>query len=631
VPPITRVVIFRLVGDPPAELHLPPLETIATTATTIRDALAPFLAPDAVVEDLSDLAQLERGTQSAALTVAYLVGHAWVDRDGRYMAAARRSGVTEVLTAPQILTLLADLVEPAGRGLCFVDTCVAAALGAALPGPLAERWTFIFASSAAENALEYPFDRATRFSLALRDALARTARDIDAVGLALILRDKLAEPGLMPPQAVSYWHTGSPLVLSRRDGRRGIPATWRTHRILRTILVALGALVAVAAIAGAIYYRTHERIRVDLGDLATIAADVRVEVYRLMPTLNSRTLLASHAVGTTSVFRTTVPATDLLIVVTGRFHDGHPRAIHFHLAHAPSWDLLTKASTLRVPPAEDVRAHPDMAFIPAGPWLGGQDGAPVMNPRAFWIDLTPVTVDAYLPYAAAAVADGTLDPNLSVVLHDVANHGGMVATGLTQLPKLVGDLGAVFSVLDAAERPVARNAPYTDVAAMLPHVQIACRTCPAPMTLQEAQSYCRSRRMRLPTQPEWELAARGADGRRFPWGNAWADTFGNAGLPTTVGTPKRPEPASKYPGGASPLGVLDMVGNEGDWVAPDGPSGSPLFAGGQYRQNGDDCTVFALTPDTGEILPWYEITCRCVSEAGPIRANGRPSLERNRP
>jgi gamma-glutamyl hercynylcysteine S-oxide synthase len=151
------------------------------------------------------------------------------------------------------------------------------------------------------------------------------------------------------------------------------------------------------------------------------------------------------------------------------------------------------------------------------------------------------------------------------------------------------------------------------------------------VSLEDARAYAHWAGKRLPHEWEWQLAAQGPispdspAGRVFPWGNYWQPA--NVPTPDTSRSMRGPDPVDAHPQGASPYGVMDLVGNVWQWTDEyaDEHTRAAIVRGGEYYQPQGSIWYFPQAwrnDEHGKLLlmaPSYDrsggIGFRCVRDA----------------
>jgi len=278
--------------------------------------------------------------------------------------------------------------------------------------------------------------------------------------------------------------------------------------------------------------------------------------------------------------------------------------------------LLLTAATIR---AANPVAPEGMVFVPAGEFTMGSDEgnfderpAHKVQLSGYFIDQHEVTIDEFNAYVRTtdrfdAIEGPWFRVSTQACVELLARYERRYSATFAkfQPPQLDDKAAAERLTLDALHWKAAvaalrvllgkdkalADGSASEIAAapaVLALIKAEARLPITFATWRDAAAYARWAGKRLPTEAEWEKAARGKDGRIYPWGNDWDASKARAGLDVDAG----PTLVGSFPQGASPYGCLDMSGNVWEWcedwfgefyykecpdgmIDPKGPKGLP--------------------------------------------------------
>jgi hypothetical protein len=207
-----------------------------------------------------------------------------------------------------------------------------------------------------------------------------------------------------------------------------------------------------------------------------------------------------------------------------------------------------------LPRSEWRRSNPQEIIVPAGNFVY-QDGQ-VLQTGSFAIDSTEVTIWQYAEFLQAAGASALFD------------HPDQPRGKAHSNKRWDAYSHAAFSLTEFQGVPINPNFPVAFV------------------DWYDAFAYAKWRGRRLPTEREWEKAARGTNGLRYPWGDRLDPGAAN------FWTARASRPGWSEVGGferdRSPYGVLDMAGNVSEWTVDE--AGRPVVRGGNFRNEDPELT-----------------------------------------
>lgn len=211
----------------------------------------------------------------------------------------------------------------------------------------------------------------------------------------------------------------------------------------------------------------------------------------------------------------------------------------------------------------DVEGEPEVIPTEATQPISETSGEPVTTPEAFVLPEGMVLIPAtrYIMGCDPEHNNGYSCPTDELPLHEVSLSAFAIdiyEVTNVQYAECVAADGCSFPVATAsqAHEDYFSNPDYAN----FPMINVKW---------EEAQAYCTWAGKRLPTEAEWELAARGTTPKAYAWGDdtpecAKANVYNDASMSACVGDTVA---VGSYPDGASEFGVMDMTGNVLEWVA----------------------------------------------------------------